>query len=174
MFAYCENNPLKNEDPNGESLIGGIVGATTSALSAHVTGASTYEVLVAAGTGFLSGVVRSNKIAIAINLGVSIYTGVKTGIQSRSFVKGLLAGTISFGASFISSGMLNGKTINAGLNLGCSAAFDLTFGFGGKLVSDGMQQGLSTHNAKSSGHTKGKIRPNARPKTVGGMKAELI
>ena len=68
---------------------------------------------------------------------------------------------------------VNGNAIKAGLNRACSAAFDVTFGLGGKLITDGTQQGLTTQTATIPGNSKGTIRPNAHPRANGGRRAEL-
>ena len=60
LFVYCGNNPVNNQDPDGQfffgALIGGIVGGATGALAAAVKGKSIKAgLLTGAATGALTG-----------------------------------------------------------------------------------------------------------------------
>ncbi len=60
LFVYCGNNPVNNQDPDGQfffgALIGGIVGGATGALAAAVKGKSIKAgLLTGAVTGALTG-----------------------------------------------------------------------------------------------------------------------
>ena len=84
VFAYCANNPVKNEDPTGHILIGaltgGIIGAATGAIVAFVKGKSIVS-------GALTGAVTGAAVGVICEV---IATGGLSGV-----VGGVLAGVIS-------------------------------------------------------------------------------
>lgn len=187
MFAYCENNPVNRSDATGELFVEiavGVVNAGVSALSAYVCGGDKTDILIAAGTGFLNGALKNNSAILAINAIAAVYNGVKTGIKTGNVWKGVGAGLVSFGSSFISSNTLNGEKIKAGLNAVCSAAFDGTFGFGAQLTSNAFQKASSiginkpSHNNSRNNSYHSRTNQNAitakAPRSIHGRKAELM
>ena len=186
MFAYCENDPVNRSDAKGElftEIALGIVNAGVSALSVYICGGDTTDILFAAGTGFLNGALKNNAAMIAINAIVAVYNGVKTGIKTGNTWKGVGAGIISFGSSFISSNTLNGEKIKAGLNTVCSAAFDGTFGVGAQLTSNTFQKAISIDIKPSQRNSRNnsyhsRINQNVitakAPRSIHGRKAELM
>ena len=187
MFAYCENNPVNRSDATGELFVEiavGVVNAGVSALSTYVCGGDKTDILIAAGTGFLNGALKNNSAIIAINAIAAVYNGVKTGIKTGNVWKGVGAGLVSFGSSFISSNTLNGEKIKAGLNAVCSAAFDGTFGFGAQLTSNAFQKASSiginkpSHSNSRNNSYHSRTNQNAitakAPRSIHGRKAELM
>ena len=187
MFAYCENNPVNRSDVTGElfaEIAAGVVNAGVSALSAYVCGGDKTDILVAASAGFINGAFKSSPVIIAVNAVVAVYNGVKTGIKTGNAWKGVGAGLVSFGSSFISSNTLNGEKIKAGLNAVCSTAFDGTFGFGAQLTSNTFQRAISNDikkpsqsNSRNNSYHSKTIQnaiPAKAPRSIHGRKAELM
>ena len=126
MFAYCNNNPVSNYDPTGESLLGAIIGgAIGGALISVIShthnnqdatlGSIANALLVGAitgGIGGAAGVVSAAKGMLSIASGVvaGIYAGVTTeGTVGQKLAVGIttslitIAGTY-WGAGFDTSG----------------------------------------------------------------------
>ena len=114
MFAYCENNPVGNSDPNGEflnTLIGAVTGAALGAALALVTGEN---VKAAAISGAISGGIAGFATdAIIVTGGTALGVAVTYGI----------AGFVGSAAGSIAAQRSEGKPVNLG-----EAAVEGTFG----------------------------------------------
>ena len=125
MFAYCENNPVGNSDPNGEFLntfIGAATGAALGAALALVTGEN---VKAAAISGAISGAVSGFAADLIIATG-----------GSGLFVVGvsaLFGGAGSFAGS-IAAQRSEGKQVNYGEAF-AEGLFGAAFGSVGGLMT---------------------------------------
>ena len=141
MFAYCENNPVGNSDPNGEFLntfIGAATGAALGAALALVTGEN---VKAAAISGAISGA------ASGLAADIIIATG-----GSALVVAGVYGG-VGFAGSFIGSiaaQRSEGKPVNLG-EAAVEGAFGAAFG-----IVDGLMTGSVTPMMKQIQQTAGK------------------
>ena len=151
MFAYCENNPVGNSDPNGEflnTLIGAVTGAALGAALALVTGEN---VKAAAISGAISGGIAGFATdAIIVTGGTALGVAVTYGI----------AGFVGSAAGSIAAQRSEGKPVNLG-----EAAVEGTFGaaFG---VIGGLMTGSVTPMMKQVRQVAGKKAIN-RGITVG-------
>ena len=151
MFAYCENNPVGNSDPNGEFLntfIGAATGAALGAVLALVTGEN---VKAAAISGAISGGIAGFATdAIIVTGGTALGVAVTYGI----------AGFVGSAAGSIAAQRSEGKPVNLG-----EAAVEGTFGaaFG---VIGGLMTGSVTPMMKQVRQVAGKKAIN-RGITVG-------
>ena len=122
MFAYCNNNPISNYDPTGESLLGAIIGgAIGGALISVVShthnnpeatlGSIANALLVGAITGGLggaAGVVSAAKGVFSIVSGMvaGIYSGLTTeGTVGQKIAIGITAGVITTAGTFLGAGI---------------------------------------------------------------------
>ena len=122
MFAYCNNNPVSNYDPTGESLLGAIIGgAIGGALMSIVShthnnpdatlGSIVNALLVGAVTGGLggaAGVVSAAKSAFSIASGVvaGIYSGITTeGTVGQRIAVGITTGVITTAGTYLGAGI---------------------------------------------------------------------
>ena len=141
MFAYCENNPVGNSDPNGEFLntfIGAATGAALGAALALVTGEN---VKAAAISGAISGAVSGLAADIIIATG-----------GSALVVAGVYGG-VGFAGSFIGSiaaQRSEGKPVSIG-EAAVEGAFGAAFG-----VVVGLMTGSVTPMMKQIQQTAGK------------------
>ena len=141
MFAYCENNPVGNSDPNGEflnTLIGAVTGAALGAALALVTGEN---VKAAAISGAISGGIAGFATdAIIVTGGTALGVAVTYGI----------AGFVGSAAGSIAAQRSEGKPVNLG-----EAAVEGTFGaaFG---VIGGLMTGSVTPMMKQVRQVAGK------------------
>ena len=141
MFAYCENNPVGNSDPNGEFLntfIGAATGAALGAALALVTGEN---VKAAAISGAISGAVSGLAADIIIATG-----------GSALVVAGVYGG-VGFAGSFIGSiaaQRSEGKPVSIG-EAAVEGAFGAAFG-----VVGGLMTGSVTPMMKQIQQTAGK------------------
>ena len=151
MFAYCENNPVGNSDPNGEflnTLICAVTGAALGAALALVTGEN---VKAAAISGAISGGIAGFATdAIIVTGGTALGVAVTYGI----------AGFVGSAAGSIAAQRSEGKPVNLG-----EAAVEGTFGaaFG---VIGGLMTGSVTPMMKQVRQVAGKKAIN-RGITVG-------
>lgn len=132
MYSYCNNNPFSYCDPNGESLLGAIIGGTIGgALISTVSyivnsGLSGQEVtgeglINAALTGGISGAVGGaiGTITLASNgmttvvkgiasVGVGVAVDIKSGMETegsgfKRWATGISTGLIAAGSTFVGS-----------------------------------------------------------------------
>ena len=176
MFAYCENNPVNNIDVAGSiselafMAIRAGIGAFCAGFSAYATGASTLDIIIAAGTGAFTAVSKSN-LAVTI---VSAINALKTAVDvygdTNNVGNAALAAAISFGASFV-SGSAVGKIAGSKLSDLTGLLFDGSIGFGATLFSDGMAAALGSSiykkepkktSTKSTNSTSGGVDRRAR------------
>ena len=98
MFAYCNNNPVNCKDPNGQWLIGAIIGGVLGGASAIISGKSLGEVLIATVEGAVVGALaeEGGKLLIAGAAVHGVYTALTTeGDISTKIFKG----TAAFGST---------------------------------------------------------------------------
>ena len=125
MFAYCENNPVGNSDPNGEflnTLIGAVTGAALGAALALVTGEN---VKAAAISGAISGAVSGFAADVIIATGGSAL--VVAGVYGAAGALGSFAGSVAAQRS-------EGKQVNYGEAF-AEGLFGAAFGSVGGLMT---------------------------------------
>ena len=125
MFAYCENNPVGNSDPNGEFLntfIGAATGAALGAALALVTGEN---VKAAAISGAISGAVSGFAADVIIATGGSAL--VVAGVYGVAGALGSFAGSVAAQRS-------EGKQVNYGEAF-AEGLFGAAFGSVGGLMT---------------------------------------
>ena len=122
MFAYCNNNPVANSDPTGESLLGAIIGgAIGGALISVIShthnnpdatiGSIANALLVGAITGGLggaAGVVSAARGVLSIAAGIvaGIYAGVTTeGTVGQKIAVGISTGVITTVGTYLGAGI---------------------------------------------------------------------
>ena len=141
MFAYCENNPIGNSDPDGEFLntfIGAATGAALGAVLALVTGEN---VKAAAISGAISGAVSGFAADVIIATGGSAL--VVAGVYGVAGASGSFAGSVAAQRS-------EGKPVNWG-EAAIEGAFGAAFG-----VVGGLMTGSVTPMMKQVQQTAGK------------------
>ena len=168
MFAYCENNPVGNSDPNGEFLntfIGAATGAALGAVLALVTGEN---VKAAAISGAISGAVSGFAADVIIATGGSAL--VVAGVYGA-------AGALGSGLGSIAAQRAEDKPVDKGQVLTdtiCGGVFGLVGGLmtgsvtpmmkqvrqaaGKKAIDRGITVGYAVkrttrNEARKSGHT---------------------
>ena len=134
MFAYCENNPIRNTDYVGaigiDTLISAGIGAATGAITSLISGIAAgdtgtkllTDVAIGAAAGAFSGPITSAAVAV-----YDAYKCYKEGVSIEGCV---IVFASEFAASFISGGMFKKGFFGKGVwhDLG-KAAFDLSIGF---------------------------------------------
>ena len=136
MFAYCENNPIRNTDSTGtigaDTLIRAATGAVTSLISGIVAGDRGVELLVDVGMGALASALNT-PLASAAVAAYDAYKCYRDGVSIEGCV---IVFVSEFAASFVSGGIFDEGFFGKGLNheLG-AAAFDLTVGFAVNLTA---------------------------------------
>ena len=136
MFAYCENNPIRNTDSTGtigaDTLIRAATGAVTSLISGIVEGDRGVELLVDVGMGALASALNT-PLASAAVAAYDAYKCYRDGVSIEGCV---IVFVSEFAASFVSGGIFDEGFFGKGLNheLG-AAAFDLTVGFAVNLTA---------------------------------------
>ncbi len=140
MFAYCENNPIRNSDSSGalfgldaaSVIIGAATGAITSLIGGIAAGDTGLELLGDVGIGALSGAV-GGVIGSAITATYDTYKCYKEGVSIKGcaivFVSELVSSLVvgvKFPSGFFGKGIWDkfGK-----------AAFDLSVGFAVNLTA---------------------------------------
>ena len=140
MFAYCENNPIRNSDSSGalfgldaaSVIIGAATGAITSLIGGIAAGDTGLELLGDVGIGALSGAV-GGVIGSAITATYDTYKCYKEGVSIKGcaivFVSELVSSLVvgvKFPSGFFGKGIWD--------KLG-KAAFDLSVGFAVNLTA---------------------------------------
>ena len=139
-FAYCENDPVNKVDGNGDiplPVIGALIGGVTNALATAINGGSAGEIVESALVGATLGAMfaYTHTATLIFRIGGSIANGLITTLSCHN--RG-----VSWGTS-IACGLLTTATTMATSSLSArfgeycleAAVTDLTFGFGGNLVS---------------------------------------
>lgn len=107
LFAYCNNNPIMNVDPEGNSFLvslfagliaGAIVGAAAGALTAAATNQNIFVGLI---TGAVGGAIIGAGAGIGSWFLAPVFYGGTTVIASHALSKGLAVG-IGLGIGFLS------------------------------------------------------------------------
>ena len=117
LFAYCENNPINRSDPNGEwvhVLVGGLIGAATSYISARICGATPKEALESAAWGAASGALSAALpgagalIDVGMNVAESVVSDCVDGkdvgtVVSNAFISATIGAVTGSRNSYITS-----------------------------------------------------------------------
>ena len=166
MFAYCENNPIRNTDSTGtigaDTLIRAATGAVTSLISGLAAGDRGVELLVDVGVGALASALNT-PLASAAVAAYDAYKCYRDGVSIEGCV---IVFVSEFAASFVSGGSFDEGFFGKGLNheLG-AAAFDLSVGF---AVNFGASE-ISTTVAKNFYMTDSSQRNSASNQPVGNL-----
>ena len=103
MFAYCNNNPVNNKDPNGQWLIGAIIGGILGGTSAILNGGNFGDVVLATVEGAAVG-------ALAEEGGVFLLAGAAIhGVYTALTTKGDISTKVYKGAAASCSTFFCGK-----------------------------------------------------------------
>ena len=159
MFAYCENNPVRNTDITGAIGVGTLIraatGAVTSLISGIAAGDRGVELLVDVGVGALASALNT-PLASAAVAAYDAYKCYRDGVSIEGCV---IVFVSEFAASFVSGGSFKNGFFGKGIwdELG-KAAFDLSIGFAvnftASQVSTNVAENLymteSTPGGKSS------------------------
>ena len=166
MFAYCENNPIRNSDTAGtigaDTLIRAATGAVTSLISGLAAGDRGVELLVDVGVGALASALNT-PLASAAVAAYDAYKCYRDGVSIEGCV---IVFVSEFAASFVSGGSFDEGFFGKGLNheLG-AAAFDLSVGF---AVNFGASE-ISTTVAKNFYTTDSSQRNSASNQPAGNL-----
>ena len=100
MYAYCENDPVNNSDPNGEwihILVGGALGAATSFATALVCGEEIDKALKAAAWGAASGALSAALpgAGAVINVGMSVAESIVNDCSDKKDTGTVIANAIT-------------------------------------------------------------------------------
>lgn len=164
MFAYCNNNPVKNADPDGQffgTLVGAIGGAIGGLIGAAINGDDLLSgALIGAGTGALAG--------LAVDFAVA--TGGLGGV-AIAVIGGSAAGFIDSATN----DMANGRAVNvdsAILSAGIGGITNLlAFGMidssvmksGGKILKNFVENGTKQLFNNTTRKVAGKVVPKTLP-----------
>ena len=178
MFAYCNNNPISNYDPTGESLLGAIIGgaiggAIISTVSyivnsglngQEITGAG---LLNAAVTGGVSGAVGGaiGTISLATNVattvvkgiasvGVGVAVGIKSGMETegsnfKRWATGISTGMIAAGSTFVGS-LIDTSGLSFAGTVFANFATTTFVGTPAEMVAVTVQQGINAIDKRIS------------------------
>ena len=170
MFAYCENNPIRNSDSSGalfgldaaSVIIGAATGAITSLIGGIAAGDTGLELLGDVGIGALSGAV-GGVIGSAITATYDTYKCYKEGVSIKGcaivFVSELVSSLVvgvKFPSGFFGKGIWDkfGK-----------AAFDLSVGFAVNLTASQ----ISTNVAENLYMTEPSLEDKTAKQPVGNL-----
>ncbi len=110
MFAYCNNNPVNNKDPNGHWLIGAIVGGVLGGASALMNGGSLGDVALATVEGAAVGALceEGGWLLLAGAAVHGTYTAITTeGDISTKVYKGVAAAGTTLFCGAIGGGLIS-------------------------------------------------------------------
>ena len=170
MFAYCENNPIRNSDSSGalfgldaaSVIIGAATGAITSLIGGIAAGDTGLELLGDVGIGALSGAV-GGVIGSAITATYDTYKCYKEGVSIKGcaivFVSELVSSLVvgvKFPSGFFGKGIWD--------KLG-KAAFDLSVGFAVNLTASQ----ISTNVAENLYMTEPSLEDKTSKQPVGNL-----
>ena len=170
MFAYCENNPIRNSDSSGalfgldaaSVIIGAATGAITSLIGGIAAGDTGLELLGDVGIGALSGAV-GGVIGSAITATYDTYKCYKEGVSIKGcaivFVSELVSSLVvgvKFPSGFFGKGIWD--------KLG-KAAFDLSVGFAVNLTASQ----ISTNVAENLYMTEPSLEDKTAKQPVGNL-----
>ena len=146
LFAYCDNNPVVRADNGGEFwnyVIGGLVGAVASGISAAISGGDWKTIILNTSIGAIGGVLAASGLSI----GIQVVAG------------GLLSG----GSSLANQMIIEGKTLKEvdWLDVG----IDTAIGVGASV--------LSYRVTKSASDAAGKVINRGVNKIVKGQQSLL-
>ena len=160
MFAYCENNPVNNSDPNGEFLataIGAAVGAATGAIFALIAGEN---VKAAAVSGAISGAVAG--LATDIMMVTGGTAAAVVGVYAA-------AGALGSAAGSVAAQRIEGKSLNWS-EVGKEALVGGVFGALGGLTTGSITPMMTkvTQSAGKKAIRRGITKQYAIKKTIRG------
>ena len=92
LFTYCGNNPVINDDKDGEFwnlVIGTVVGAVVGAVSAAIEGKSASDIIVSAVTGAATGFISATGLGSFVQAGIcaAVSAGGELAKQTCDMVK---------------------------------------------------------------------------------------
>ena len=173
MFAYCENNPIRNSDFSG-ALFGldpasAIIGAATGAITSLISGIASgdrgkdliLDVALGAAAGATDGFISAAISAVAA--ATDAYKCYKDGVSIEGCV---IVFASEFAASFVSGALFKKGFFGKGIwdDLG-GAAFDLSVGFAVNLtasqistnVAENLYMTEPSHGGKNSNQPVGNL-----------------
>ena len=173
MFAYCENNPIRNSDFSG-ALLGldpasAIIGAATGAITSLISGIASgdrgkdliWDVALGAAAGATEGFISAAISAVAA--ATDAYKCYKDGVSIEGCV---IVFASEFAASFVSRALFKKGFFGKGIwdDLG-GAAFDLSVGFAVNLtasqistnVAENLYMTEPSHGDKNSNQPVGNL-----------------
>lgn len=173
MFAYCENNPIRNSDFSG-ALFGldpasAIIGAATGAITSLISGIASgdrgkdliWDVALGAAAGATEGFISAAISAVAA--ATDAYKCYKDGVSIEGCV---IVFASEFAASFVSRALFKKGFFGKGIwdDLG-GAAFDLSVGFAVNLtasqistnVAENLYMTEPSHGGKNSNQPVGNL-----------------
>lgn len=131
MFAYCNNNPVNNKDPDGCWLLGAIVGGVLGGASALMNGGSFGDVVLATVEGAAVGALCEEG-GWLLFIGAAVhgtYTAIKTeGDISTKVYKGLLAAGTTLFCSAMGGGLLSEPEKYGGYTFGEKLILNSVYG----------------------------------------------
>ena len=139
MFAYCENNPIRNTDSTGtigaDTLIGAATGAITSLISGIASGDRGKDLILDVALGAAAGATKG-MISTIISAAAAVNDAYKCYRDGVSIEGCVIVFASEFAASFVSGGRFNKGFFGKGIwdELG-KAAFDLSVGFAVNLTA---------------------------------------
>ena len=139
MFAYCENNPIRNTDSTGtigaDTLIGAATGAITSLISGIASGDRGKDLILDVALGAAAGATKG-MISTIISAAAAVNDAYKCYRDGVSIEGCVIVFASEFAVSFVSGGRFNKGFFGKGIwdELG-KAAFDLSVGFAVNLTA---------------------------------------
>lgn len=169
MFAYCENNPIRNTDSTGtigaDTLIGAATGAITSLISGIASGDRGTKLIADVALGAMAGATKGtiSTIFSAVAAVTDAYKCYRDGVSIEGCV---IVFASEFAASFVSGSSFNKGFFGKGIwdDLG-GAAFDLSVGF---AVNFSASQ-ISTNVAENLYMTEPSLEDKTAKQPVGNL-----
>ena len=169
MFAYCENNPIRNTDSTGtigaDTLIGAATGAITSLISGIASGDRGKDLILDVALGAAAGATKG-MISTIISAAAAVNDAYKCYRDGVSIEGCVIVFASEFAVSFVSGGRFNKGFFGKGIwdELG-KAAFDLSVGFAVNLTASQ----ISTNVAENLYMTEPSLEDKTAKQPVGNL-----
>lgn len=179
MFAYCNNNPISNCDPTGQSLLGAIIGGAIGGavistisyivnarlngqeitgeglLNAAVTGGVSGAIGGAIGTISLASKVVTKIVKGIISVGVGVAVGIKSGTETegsdfKRWATGISTGLITAGSTFLGS-LIDTSGFGFAGTAFTNFATAIFVGTPAEIVSVSVQQAINAIDSYATG-----------------------
>ena len=152
MYAYCENNPVNNSDPNGEWLnivIGAVVGGLVSGLITYAQTGDIKQAAISGAAGAISGAIAATGIGILGQAGLTAMAGAAGDIATQMICEGKTLQKVDYKKAVKSAAVAGGcSLVGSGLGKITSYGYESA---GKELLSKGQDKLLIGYLSKDSG-----------------------